>query len=70
LRDRFLERIRGRMVAEGWTGDNLAEYVQSEMGNVLLDEPGLSAEVLAGLLKDRKKLLPASAVPYPPDRPA
>jgi RNA polymerase sigma factor (sigma-70 family) len=53
LRDRCLDSIGQRLVAEGWTGDNLAEFVLNEMGHLLLDEPRLSADQLATLLHAR-----------------
>ena len=41
LRDRCLEQISHRLVAQGWTGDDLTEYILTEMGPLLLDEPRL-----------------------------
>jgi len=61
LRDRFLEEIRKRLIAEGWTGDDLTELILSEMGPVLLDEPRLGAERLAALLAARGGVLPPMA---------
>jgi RNA polymerase sigma factor (sigma-70 family) len=58
LRDRCLESISRRLLAEGWTGEDLSAYVLSEMGNLLLDEPRLSADRLAGLMAARGKTLP------------
>lgn len=63
LRDRFLERIRQRLIAEGWTDDDLMEFILTEMGPVLLDEPRLSADRLAALMADRGRRLP----PLPAD---
>jgi RNA polymerase sigma factor (sigma-70 family) len=57
LRDRCLEHIGRRLVAEGWTGDDLSQFVLNEMGSLLLDEPRLSADHLAGLLAARGKKL-------------
>lgn len=53
LRDRCLERIGQRLIGEGWTGDNLSEFVMNEMGHLLTDEPRLSADQLATLLNAR-----------------
>ena len=53
LRDKALEAIGQRLTAEGWTGDDLAELVGSEMGAVLVDDPRLSADQLAKLLGAR-----------------
>lgn len=50
LRDRCLEAIGQQLVAQGWTGDDLSEYVLNEMGSLLMDEPRLSADALATLL--------------------
>ena len=58
LRDRCLDHIGRRLVAEGWTGDDLSGFVLNEMGSLLLDEPRLSADHLAGLLAARGKDLP------------
>src|SRR5207237_9530641 len=35
LRDRCLEQISRRLVAQGWTGDDLTEYILTEMGPLL-----------------------------------
>ena len=62
LRDRCLDHISQRLVAQGWTGEGLAEFVRQEMGSLLLDEPRLSVDRLAGMLAARGKALP----PGPP----
>jgi RNA polymerase sigma factor (sigma-70 family) len=59
LRDRSLEHIQKRLTEQGWTGDDLSELVLSEMGSLLLDEPRLAADRLAGLLAARGKRLPS-----------
>ncbi|HTK74430.1 MAG TPA: sigma-70 family RNA polymerase sigma factor [Gemmataceae bacterium] len=61
LRDRCLEQISRRLVAQGWTGDDLTEYILTEMGPLLLDEPRLGADRLASLLAARGRSLPATA---------
>ncbi len=58
LRDRCLDYISQRLVEQGWVDDGLAEYVRKEMGSVLLDDPRLSADRLARMLKTRGKSLP------------
>jgi RNA polymerase sigma factor (sigma-70 family) len=58
LRDRCLDHIRGRLQEQGWTGDDLFDYVRTEMSNLLLDDPRLSADRLAQLLAARGKKLP------------
>ena len=59
LRDRCLDAISQRLVAQGWTGDDLSGFVLNEMGNLLMDEPRLSADQLARMLAARGKMLPA-----------
>ncbi len=58
LRDRCLEYIGKELLAQGWTGEDLSELVLNEMGSLLMDEPRLSADRLAGLLAARGKELP------------
>jgi RNA polymerase sigma factor (sigma-70 family) len=58
LRDRCLESISQRLLAQGWTGDSLADFVRQEMGSLLLDEPRLSVDRLAEALAARGKTLP------------
>jgi RNA polymerase sigma factor (sigma-70 family) len=55
LRDRALEVIGQRLVAEGWTGDDLEGFILTEMGGLLVDDPRLSAEQLARALAARGK---------------
>lgn len=59
LRDHVLDRVRDRLLAQGWTGDDLSEFVLTEMGPLLLDEPRLGADRLAVLLAARGRSLPA-----------
>ena len=58
LRDRCLTQIGDHLIAQGWTGEDLSEYVLKEMHSLLLDEPRLAADRLAGLLAHRGKALP------------
>jgi RNA polymerase sigma factor (sigma-70 family) len=58
LRDRALEVIGQRLVAEGWTGDDLEGFILTEMGGLLVDDPRLSAEQLARCLAARGKAPP------------
>jgi RNA polymerase sigma factor (sigma-70 family) len=53
----YLER---NLVELGWTGDDLRPFIKTEMLPLLLDEPRLAADRLAGLLARRGKSLPAS----------
>jgi RNA polymerase sigma factor (sigma-70 family) len=62
LRDRCLEAIGRRLLAQGWTGDDLSGFVLNELGGVLLDDPRLAADRLAQILSKRGKALP----PTPP----
>lgn len=50
LRDRCLAHISQRLLAHGWTGDDLSELIRGEMLNVLVDDPQLSADNLARIL--------------------
>jgi RNA polymerase sigma factor (sigma-70 family) len=61
LRDRCLEFIGQRLENEGWTGDDLNDFVYKEMDSLLLDEPRLAADRLAALLaaRGRSAVLPA-----------
>jgi RNA polymerase sigma factor (sigma-70 family) len=60
LRDRCLNHIGERLLTQGWTGDDLVGFVQTEMGSVLMDDPRLSADRLAALLAARGRELPPS----------
>ncbi len=59
LRDGALDSIREKLIAEGWTGDDLEAYILTEMGGLLIDDPRLSADQLGRLLAARGKQLPA-----------
>ena len=61
LRDHALEIIGAKLVSEGWTGEDLEGFILTEMGGVLLDDPRLSADQLAALLKARGKDLPKAS---------
>lgn len=58
LREACLEQIGARLIAEGWTGDDLSRFVMTEMSGVLLDDPRLSADRLASMLAARGKSVP------------
>jgi hypothetical protein len=59
LRDRALAAISERLVADGWTGDNLEEFILTELGPLLTDDPRLSADALGRILAARGKPLPS-----------
>jgi len=59
VRTQCLEDIGKRMLDAGWEGDDLSAFVLKEMDGVLMDEPRLSAQHLAGLLAARGKSLAA-----------
>lgn len=63
LRDGALETIQSRLIAEGWTGDNLESYILTEMGGLMLDDPRLSADQLGKLLAAKGKTLPGESAP-------
>lgn len=50
LRDRCLKYVGRRLTELGWTGDDLEEFVRTEMDSLLMDEPQFSADALAALL--------------------
>lgn len=58
LRDKALTHIGRRLLAEGWTGDDLEGFVLTELGAILTDDPRLSADHLSRLLADRGRTLP------------
>ena len=58
LRDQCLKEIGERLVAQGWTGDDLEGFILTEMGSLLLDDPRLSAAHLGSMLAARGKALP------------
>ncbi|MDY3556476.1 sigma-70 family RNA polymerase sigma factor [Gemmata sp. JC717] len=60
LRDRALEHIGGKLVADGWDGEGLEDFVLTELGTLLTDDPRLSADQLGRLLTARGKVLPDS----------
>lgn len=57
LRDRSLEVIGDRLVKEGWAGDDLEQFVLTELGGLFTDDPRLSADELSRLLAKRGKKL-------------
>lgn len=61
LRDRALEHIGARLVAEGWSGDDLEGFVLTELGSLLTDDPRLSADHLGRLLAAKGKTLPSAS---------
>jgi hypothetical protein len=62
LRDKCLECIGTKLLEQGWTGDDLSDYVRTEMPGVLLDDPRLSVDHLARLLASQGKSLPQETV--------
>jgi RNA polymerase sigma factor (sigma-70 family) len=58
LRDKALEHIGERLVAEGWTGDDVEGFILTELGPLLTDDPRLSADQLGRMLAARGKTLP------------
>jgi RNA polymerase sigma factor (sigma-70 family) len=55
LRDRCLEFLERRLLEQGWTGDDLMALIRTEMHNLLLDDPLLSADRLAFVLGKKTK---------------
>jgi RNA polymerase sigma factor (sigma-70 family) len=60
LRDHCLEGIGRRLLEQGWTGDDLSDFVRTEMYGLLLDDPRLSVDYLAHLLAAKGKALPGA----------
>jgi RNA polymerase sigma factor (sigma-70 family) len=60
LRDRCLDEIGKELVSQGWTGDDLSDFILKEMDSLLMDEPRLSADHLATILARRGKALPSA----------
>ena len=50
--------LKDRLEEAGWTGDDLAELIRTEMHHLLLDDPRLSADSLARVLAKKGKQLP------------
>lgn len=67
LRDRALDFLQRRLEVEGWTGDDLTSLILSELGQVLTDDPRLTADHLAVLLARRHKQPPATDTITTPD---
>ena len=62
LRDKCLDYISAKLLEQGWTGEDLSDYVRTEMPGVLLDDPRLSVDHLARLLASQGKSLPRGTV--------
>jgi RNA polymerase sigma factor (sigma-70 family) len=65
LSQRCLEYLGERLTNAGWTGDNVFEFVRTEMGGLLLDHPSLSVDNLVQIL-----LRMGKPIPKPGERPA
>lgn len=61
LRDHCLSEIGEKLLAQGWTGDDLSGFIMTEMGALLLDDPRLAADRLATILAAKGLKLPAEA---------
>lgn len=58
LSRRWQESIMQRMTGQGWTGDDLSDFIRTELRDVLLDDPKLGADYLSHLLAAEGKRLP------------
>ena len=58
LRDKCVEHVSGKLIAEGWSGDDVEGFIVTEMGSLLMDDPRLSADQLSILLAKKGKTLP------------
>jgi RNA polymerase sigma factor (sigma-70 family) len=59
LSQRCLEFLSQRLAEAGWTGENLFDFVRTEMGSLLLDHPSLAVDYLAQILARMGKPVPA-----------
>ena len=59
LRDRCLETVSEKLTAEGWLGNDLEDYILTELGSLLVDEASLAADQLTALLAKKGKKLTA-----------
>jgi RNA polymerase sigma factor (sigma-70 family) len=60
LRDLCLDFLGKRLIEAGWTGDDLSEFVRTEMHTLLIDDPRLAADRLARILGRQGKRLPTA----------
>ncbi len=58
LSEQWKEQISKQMIDQGWTGEDLGDYVRTEMRNLLLDDPRLSIDNLSQILGKTGKTLP------------
>jgi RNA polymerase sigma factor (sigma-70 family) len=58
LSQRCLEYLSRRLAESGWTGENVFDFVRTEMAGLLLDHPSLSVDHLAEILAGMGKALP------------
>ena len=58
LRDQCLELVSKRLTDAGWTGDDVFGFVRAEMHALLIDDPRLAADRLAGIMARQGKRLP------------
>lgn len=61
LSEQWKQTISRKMLEQGWTGEDLSEYIHTEMRNLLLDDARLSVDYLAHLLAAQGKSLPFSS---------
>jgi hypothetical protein len=60
LRDECLDFLGERLLEQGWTGDDLSDFIRTEMAGLLLDDPRLSVDNLARLLAAKGKKPPSN----------
>ncbi len=60
LRDQCLAFLGKRLVEAGWTGDDLSDFVRTEMHGLLIEDPRLSADHLASILGRKGKQIPVA----------
>jgi RNA polymerase sigma factor (sigma-70 family) len=57
LREQCLDFLSKRLVEAGWTGDDLSDFVRTEMHALLIDDPRLAVDRLAQILARQGKQL-------------
>ncbi len=58
LQERCHVELTRQLEAQHWTGENLSEYIRTEMPALLMDDPRLAADQLAQILQKRGKGVP------------
>jgi RNA polymerase sigma factor (sigma-70 family) len=60
LRERCVTEIQSQLESQGWSEDNLQEYIMTEMAGVLVDDQRLSLASLGHLMRRQGLAIPAA----------